>query len=195
MQKDRIKQQPAGLGDSREAMIRLHNRVMSLWEKSISTELMREIHKAWNELKAAGRSNDIRKQQVAVAKIDSLMDELGESSKRWDEIYKLEEQLDRMRDRSLARHIAVGSLVNVELVVRLISIFVMAIKGVLQKTLTEIGHAEVAERINYQVEREFVSLFGRSPIDVPASEIKEIGRGVQTIRRSHTGKKKKPTRK
>jgi hypothetical protein len=146
--------------DASEAMRSLQARIWYVLEQGQGGALYRQMQAAWKTLKERGRAGDKAGQTAAAAHLDSLMQQGSDEADRWDEYYKLEEQLDRMRDRAHKRMVDGELLIKIDLVIRIIGIFIFAVKAILKKELETVGHPDVARSISGGVDREFKRLFG-----------------------------------
>lgn len=177
--------------DSTEAITRLNERLLELYEMTPSDEIVDAMVKAWEEMKAAGRSKSVKNQQLAVAKIDTLMKEASEGSQRRKEIYKLEDQIDRMRDRALRRAMVEGTYVKLQDARAVMHNWISAIRIVVQKTLIESGHTELARDIIGLVAAEYEAVCGVLP-DI--AERQSPQQRDRTLKQQSKEKKKQPKR-
>jgi len=179
--------------DSAEALQIMSDRLSDVLNApDPSPEIWKEMCKAWDELKAAGRTRNVRRQQLAAAKLDTLMSEAIGGGTQWKEAYKIIEQTDKMRDRALRRAMVEGTYVKLQDVRAVMHNWISAIRIVVQKTLIESGHPELARDIIGLVAAEYEAVCGVLP-DI--AERQSPKQREKELKQLNDKKKKQSTRK
>lgn len=156
--------------DSIDAMELLQLRIQSLLQDLSSTDWSRAFSKAWKNLKSAGLEKNEVAQREAFREMETLMSLNEKQSRAWREVYRLEEQLDKMRDRLLRREFVAGNLIKVEYAKFLISATTVATKNAIKSRFDMIGRMDLYYEAVNEIATEVGRITGRTRAEVLSSE-------------------------
>ena len=165
------------LHSSDDALELLQRRVMLLLSRGYGIEFLSALLKGWDVLEKALLDKDAEAQRRALVVLRDLIKEGGAEAGRWKEIYRLEEQMDKLRDRASQkeyRHhklqIERQKLVRVELVKQLMSGLVYAAKDVIRQALDEAGRPDLAQDAITALFNEYCRFAGSGPKQLDSGE-------------------------
>jgi hypothetical protein len=149
------------LKNSKDAMLLLQLRIYSLLEgKKVNDELDR----AWLKLKEISRGSNPTATREAYHHFDTLMAKRKEVD--WEEVSKLEEQLDRFRDRNFKRDVDEQRLIPVDKVLPIFGAMINAFKEGLLEVCHEAGRPDLATAAITKVANQYLRFVGQPPLDL-----------------------------
>lgn len=129
----------ANLRDSHDALASMQTRIFALMENGEGVELFGKVAQAWKDFTDAWASKDKAKIDDTAAKMDGLVGKGRDEVKRWNEVFALEERMDRIRYRAHKMEVESEMLIRTDYALMIMDSFMYAVKEKITKTLESHG--------------------------------------------------------
>lgn len=165
------------LHSSDDAIDLLQRRVMLLLSRGYGLSFLESLLKVWDTFEKALNDKNVEAQKHCLVALRDLIKEGGLEADRWKEIYRLEDQMDRMRERAsrkeYRRHklqIEKQKLIRIELVKQLMAGLVFAAKDVIRRFLDEAGRPDLAQDAITALFNEYSRFAGSGNLQLDSGE-------------------------
>lgn len=149
--------------DPMDSLGSMQTRIITLAEGVAGSILLRELRKAWNQLRSAGGNK--AKQSEALDRLEELIKRGDKEAEQWEEVWDLEEKANKLRYQIHKMEVERGLLVRLDFAMAMIGAHYNANKAIITARCTEVGEPGLAKLIIRQSAEALDSIVGGSGAD------------------------------